>query len=282
MDAPVYHRFAAAAIALAACRSGNIPSSTTPVASAADLRVTQVRFVPGETITWSVTFAGVLAARARLAVGEGQGHDGRKEIVVRAEAGAAGLGTLVGESQEVLSSWIDPQTGVPIQTEHYGINRERTQRTLVTRAAGKAELLITRARTGEPPAPPVKRTHLLPPVPVYDNLAALAALRGWDARPGGRATLWAFSGTQLWRTVVEVEKEEELDTDVGRLPARKLVATSVRMTTNLREDTSRPARKWAIWISTDERRIPLRIDAHLDFGDVVVRASSYATEQGED
>src|SRR5262249_26591879 len=48
MDAPVYHRFAAAAIALAACRSGNIPSSTTPVASAADLRVTQVRFVPGE------------------------------------------------------------------------------------------------------------------------------------------------------------------------------------------------------------------------------------------
>ncbi len=282
MDAPVYHRFAAAAIALAACRSGTIPALTTPVAPAVDLRVARARLLPGETITWTVTFAGVLAARARMAVGDGRGTDGRKQLVIRAEAQAAGIGTLVSESQEVLTSWIDPETGVPTQTEYYSVNNERTQRTSITRAAGKAEQVVTRARRGEPPAPAMKRMHVLPPVPIYDNLAALAALRGWDAPPGARATIWSFSGAQLWRTVVEVEKEEELDTDVGRLTARKIVAASVRVTTNLKEDTNKPPRKWAMWISTDERRIPLRIDAHLDLGDVVVRASSYATEQGED
>jgi hypothetical protein len=282
MKAPVYHRIAAAAIGLAACRSLGVPAAVTPIAPAADLAIARSRLVPGETITWTVTFAGVQAARARMAVGASGSADGHKQIVVRAEAQSAGLVTLLSDSQEVVSSWIDSATGVPSQSEFYSVDAGRTQRVMITRAAGKAEQVITRARTGEAPVPEQKRTHLLPAAPVYDNLAGLAALRAWDPSPGARATLWAFAGTRLWRSVLELAKEEDLDTDLGPVRAHKIVATSVRMTPSLKEDNSRPPRSWTVWISSDDRRIPLRIDAHLDFGDVIVKVTSYATAQGED
>ena len=282
MNGPVYHRFAAAAIAVAACRSGGtqVAASTTP-APAAELAIPHSRLVAGETITWSVTFAGVQAARARMAIGQSDAGD-KKQIVVRAEAQSAGLVSLLADSQESVTSWIDPASGVPTQTEFHSVDAGRTQRVSIAWSPGKAEQVIARTKTGEAPGQPQTRMHLLPASPVYDNLSGLAALRAWDAHAGARATMWAFAGSRLWRTVIEAGAEEDIDTAVGKVRSRKLTAASVRMTSNLKEDTSKPPRTWTMWISTDERRIPVRIDAHLDFGDVVVKCTSYAASESQD
>jgi len=274
MNTPIYHRIAAAAMAVGACGGrASAPATTAPSASAAVLAVSRPHLVSGETITWVITFAGVQAARARMAVGE----VGGKEIVVRAEAQSSGILTMLKESQEVATSWIDAESGLPRQVELYSVDGERTQKVLITRADGKAQQVITRSRRGEPPPEPKTRVHALPPSPVHDNLSGLAALRAWEPKPGERATLWSFGGSRLWRTVLTAEKDEDVETELGVMRARKISASSMRMTLTAEEDKSRPARQWSIWISTDERRIPVRIEAHLDYGDVVVRATSYET-----
>jgi hypothetical protein len=276
MNPPMYHRIAAAAMALAAC-GGKASSPATagpaaPAAPAAALSVAHPRLVPGETITWVVTFAGVEAARARVAVGQVGGN----EIVVRAEAQSAGIMTMFKESQEVLTSWIDAETGIPRQSEVYSVDKERTQKILITRADGKAKQVISRAPRGEV-APEAKvRVHDLPSGPVYDNLSAMAILRAWEPKPGERATIWSFGGSRLWRTVLTAEKEEDISTELGTMRARKITGSSTRMTPKAEVDkVPSPAREWTMWISTDERRIPVRIEARLDVGNIVVRVTSF-------
>jgi len=119
------------------------------------------------------------------------------------------------------------------------------------------------------------RKHLVPNDRVYDSLSALAVLRGWDARPGARVTLWTFGGMRLWRTTIVVDREEDIDTSLGRIRAVKLAATSVRMASNLAEDRSRPPRTWQVWLSRDAKRIPLLVKADMDIGQVAVRITSY-------
>ncbi len=281
------HRAATLRFGLAALAACNAPATATAPAPgavrapAAALSVARPFLVPGETITWSVSFAGVEAAQARMAVGEVGGTDGHHEVVMRSEVRAAGLLSLVSSSEESVTSWIDTATGVPTLTEYSTHSAQAVEQSRITRGQGKATKSITTTKLGEGPRPPLILVQNLPAAAAHDQMSALATIRAWDAPPGTRATLWAYGGVQLWRTSIVVGTEDTLDTELGRMRARKLVATSVRLKDDLSDDP-RPPRSWSIWLSSDERRIPVRIEAHLDFGDVIIRATSYATSPGEE
>src|SRR5262249_48172182 len=103
-------------VANAATETASPPAATLP--SGPEVALAGRPFiVPGENITWDVSFAGISGGRARLAGGALGEEHGQRVVVLRAEAESAGVVTLLKESHDSVVSWIDADSGLPTRTE---------------------------------------------------------------------------------------------------------------------------------------------------------------------
>jgi len=280
---PAYHRILAlatlAGLALSACSGGagiaSAGASEPPAAPAAALTGAPF-FIPGETMTWDVTFAGIEGGRARLAVGQVGNEEGRRLVVLHADAESAGLAAVIAQAHDSVRSWIDVDSGIPTRTE-----------SSTTGAAGKPYVEHAESVAGEPVADvqifseksgdqAVRKKTRLPTVHTHDPLSALLALRGWDAPRGGRVTVYSLGGTRVWKNVFTVEGREDVDGPLGRRAAIRIRGVSTRIqSVTLVDDTSKPPRTFTVWLTDDRQRIPIRLTAHTELGDVVANATSY-------
>ena len=62
---------------------------------------------------------------------------------------------------------------------------------------------------------------------------------------------------------------------LGSRAAVRVTGVSTKLTTSLSPDTKTQPRTFTVWFSNDTERIPLRVVAHTEYGDVEVRATSY-------
>jgi hypothetical protein len=231
-------------------------------------------FVPGETITWDVKFAGVQGGRARLAVGEVGAEQGRRLVILRGEAESAGVVALLRDSRDTISSWIDADSGLPTRTESASMGSGKPVVVHAARVPGVAMALLHfwTARTGDDGQ---RKEQRLPTTQTHDPLSILLALRAWGAPRGGRATLYSLGGVRLWKNVFTLDGSEELDGPLGRRGAVRIRGVSTRITAALADDTTRPPRTFTVWLSDDAQRIPLRFAAHTEVGEVVASVTSY-------
>jgi hypothetical protein len=253
--------------------AGPAPASAPAAAPAPVVSLDAVapRFVPGEAMTFEVTFRGIEGGRARVAVGAPTLVDGRRVLALRASAESAGLVATFKEMRDDLTTWIDADSALPLRTESDANITGKAVQVKAVFAADRAsaELEITRGEKTRT----VKR--VLPPAEVYDPLGALLVMRGLDAPDGARAVFYTLGGQRLWRTELTVAGREELRGPLGRFACVRLEGVSTRLATNLKDDTRKPPRRFSVWISDDARRLPLRITAHTELGDVNVIATSY-------
>jgi hypothetical protein len=236
-------------------------------------------FVPGETLTWEVTMAGIKGARARLAVSVPGDEGGRRAVILRAEAESSGIALLIKEARSSVASWIDAETGVPFRTESdsFGIGS-----TLTVHAARHpdeagepvADFRIIKTKGGEA-GDTRERTQRLPVSETHDPLSATLALRAWSAPVGTRAVFYSLGGVRIWKTTVTFEGTEELSTALGRRRAVRLSGVSIRLHRSFEEDHSKPERHFSIWVSDDDQRVPLKITARTELGDVTAKVTSY-------
>jgi hypothetical protein len=237
-------------------------------------------FVPGETVTWDVTMAGIRGARARLAVSETTVEDGRRTVVLRAEAESSGIAVLIKEARSAYVSWIDADTGVPRRTESDSAGLTKTltvhaSRRLDDDGAPLADFRVLRGKHGEEPNEVRARTRRLPVFETHDPLSATLALRAWKAPAGTRALLYSLGGVRMWKTTLTHEGSEELKTEIGRRRAVRIAGVSVSLTPSFDEDRAKPPRTFTIWVSDDDQRVPLRITARTELGDVTAKVTSY-------
>jgi hypothetical protein len=181
--------------------------------------------------------------------------------------------------RSAIASWIDADNGVPYRTESdsFGIGN-----TLAVHAARRlddgdepvADFKILRGRDKEG-GEARERTQRLPVFETHDPLSAMLALRAWVAPVGTRALLYSLGGVRMWKTTLTFEGFEEMQTDVGKRRAARIAGTSIRLSRSFEEDRSKPPRTFKVWVSDDDQRIPLKITAHTELGDVTARVTSY-------
>jgi hypothetical protein len=233
-------------------------------------------FVAGEAITWDITMSGIQGARARLAVGEPSDSEGKKVVVLRAEAESSGIAVLIKEVRSSMASWIDADNGVPSRSESdsFGIGD-----TLLVHADR------VREESGEPAADfkiarksreGVQEKHQrLPVFETHDPLSATLVLRAWNAPKGTRALLYSLGGVRLWKTVLTIEGHEEMRTAVGKRKTVRIAGVSTRLKPSFEEDKSKPPRTFTLWVTDEDQRIPVKIAARTEMGDIVASATSY-------
>jgi hypothetical protein len=79
----------------------------------------------------------------------------------------------------------------------------------------------------------------------------------------------------LWHIDVTVGDKDQLETELGPMPALRFDAHTYRLKRDGSRDTQSDERKFSVWISDDDGRVPLRITARTDYGDVKMLIVEY-------
>jgi len=121
-------------------------------------------------------------------------------------------------------------------------------------------LPVRATKNGEP-----ERVALQAGSDVRDILSSLFVFRAQPMRTGAPVCMEVFAGRKIWRVTGQVAVRETIDTPLGRIPSMRIDAEAVRT------DDARVKRGAHVWVSDDERRLPL-----VAIGDVrgkVIRAT---------
>ena len=245
------------------------PSAASPSTHAAPSG--EVGLNPGESMAFEVRLAGILAGEAQLAVGELGDYEGHHAVVVKSRAATAGAAALVKHIVDEATTVIDMDTGRPLALETR-VEQGDTEATATAKFTGNiADIMY--ARSDE--KAPHKQTIDFGKVTVHDAHSAMAQLRGWRATPGTTRSVFVVGGRRLWRVDVTYVGEDTIGSAIGNRRAVHFSGESYRTRRDLTAETAKPSRTFSVWLSDDADRVPLKVTAHTELGDIVMDLTEY-------
>lgn len=262
-------RALALALALAAC--GGIEAH--PVAPAAAVMAPaqkELGLYPGETMAFEVKLAGVLVGEAQLAVGEPGLVDGKTAVVVRSRAATAGAAALLKRISDEATSLIDTATGAPISVDTEVWNGERHITAHSTFQGTTAKIRYQRND-----AKPIDLVVDFKTNQLHDSHTAMAQVRSWRGAAGDRRTLYVVGGRRMWRVDVTYVGADTIGTELGNRKAIVFEGISYKVRKNLAVDEKAPSRTFRVWLSDDADRVPLRVAAKTELGEVEMTLTDY-------
>lgn len=108
------------------------------------------------------------------------------------------------------------------------------------------------------------------PAPL-DYASAILQIRGWDLSVGSQHPLFISSNGKFYLIEMETKGIENMATKFGQMDAFRVEPISAYPQSRI----FREGGKMAIWISSDERRIPLRLDVKTSFGSASMRLDAF-------
>lgn len=236
---------------------------------------------PGERMTFRMQLRGVELAAMTLAVGEITELDGHEVIMVQSHAHSVGLANLVAAVDDTFTSWIDVATG---RTHRFTVaefetgSRTNIEHTVahIGQRAGTTIPVEFALNDAAPRPEPQAVSH----ADIWDFNTFLIALRSWEGRPGTRTSMEAFRSRWMWQLDVTIGARETLSTELGEMPALRFDAHGFRLQRTGQRDLSSETRAFSIWISDDDGRVPLKVKAKTDYGDVTLDIVDYQPGTG--
>lgn len=226
---------------------------------------------PGETMAFEVHIAGVLAGQAQLAVGQPGEIDGRQVIVVKSRAATAGAAALIKQISDEATSVIDVETGRPISLESLIVNSGKRTTASAKFSGGIAEVTYQRPTDTEPKTTKINFGNVV----VNDAHTAMAQLRGWKATKGSVRTVYVIGGRRLWRVDVTYAGEQTIGGALGNRRAIMYQGKSFRAKPNMTIESNKPARTFTVWLSDDADRVPLKVTASTELGEIAMELTDY-------
>ena len=227
---------------------------------------------PGESMSFEVRLAGVLAGEAQLAVGQIGEVDGHRAVVVRSRAATAGAAALFTKISDEATTTIDIETGRPLLLEtvvEQGDKRITASATFTGTIAH-----VKYQRTGDKDSKTVALNFGT--AQVHDAHTAMAQLRGWKGTKGQTRTVYVIGGRRLWRVDVTYAGEETIGSALGNRHAIVFSGKSYRARNNLTLESATAARTFKVWLSDDADRVPLKVTATTELGDIVMDLLEYS------
>lgn len=273
---------AAAAIGCAGAEATTLPPAP-PVRPAATAAVA-VGLSPGETMAFEVRLAGVVAGEAQLAVGTIGDYEGHRAVVVKSRAATAGAAALLKHVVDQATTTIDMDTGRPLALETL-VEQGNSKTTATAKFTDRfADITYQRSEEREP-----HKLRLdfgigaVQGVTVHDAHSAMAQLRGWRAAPGTTRTVFVVGGRRLWRIDVTYAGQEAIGSTIGNRRAVRFTGRSYRARRDFTPETAQPSRTFTVWLSDDADRVPLKVTAKTELGDIVMDLTEYnrSGETGE-
>ena len=128
------------------------------------------------------------------------------------------------------------------------------------------------------PAPEPQRVSM---PETWDFNSFLVALRSWEGAPGTKVTVEVFRSRYLWHLEETIGAKEKLTTALGDLPALRFDGRVYKLDRNGVRVPDSDERRFSIWISDDDGRVPLQIVAKTDYGDMKMEITDYQPGSGQ-
>jgi hypothetical protein len=234
---------------------------------------------PGETMAFEVRLAGLVAGEAQLAVGQLGDYQGHRAVVVKSRAATAGAAAMIRHIADEATTVIDLDTGRPLALDT--VVEQGDSRTTASAKFTANVADITYARSDEH-APHHLRVDFgrgaaaSAGIQVHDAHSAMAQLRGWRPTPGTRRTVFVVGGRRLWRIDVTYAGQDTIGSAIGNRRAIRFFGESYRARPDFSPETPRPTRTFTVWLSDDADRVPLKVAARTELGDVVMNLTEYS------
>ncbi|MCI0672538.1 MAG: DUF3108 domain-containing protein [Myxococcaceae bacterium] len=221
-------------------------------------------FGPGEQSTYRMHWLGITAGTTRITVGAQTEQWGRPVWPLVAIGQTESFFRVYPIRDRFISYW-DTQTQSSVGSEFHQDENKVRRRMRVRFNAAEGKAMVLKQKEGQPSH---EATVDVPPG-VTDVAAATFALRNKPLAVGQRYEMPVFTGTRVITMRADVVGTETLDTTLGRREVFKL-----RVQT---EFTGRLAsrRDMHVYLTMDEARVPVRIEADLVLGKVVAELSDY-------
>lgn len=228
------------------------------------LEVPDLFFLPGEVFQWEVSFRGVTAGRAVMAVGE-PGREGERDVLIlRSRVESAGVAAALSHVRDEITTWIGLDAGAPVL--HHADIRSADPEAMVQTEFGEGPFEIDVSRVGR--SPRTYRQELPENYYAHDIHSLLGALRAWQADPGDEGFAYLLSGRRIYHFTATYGEVESLSTKFGPVEAVRIDAIAWRLQSDLEVDPDRSPRELRLWLARDGTRAPVRIEADTEHGTV--------------
>lgn len=270
------------AVLLVGC-SGKGPATTpTPKAPVSpDLPSGPPLVTPGERMTYRIQLGGVELAQMTFAVGEISEIAGKKAVVVQGHAKSVGFANLVAAIDDTFTSWIDITSGRSLRfaVDEFETNSKvNVEHTVIDIAGRTGDMLPIQFRLNE--GTPTDEPQKVSMKEVWDYNAFLVALRSWEGPTGTATSIEVFRSRWLWHVDVKIASIGKMSTELGELPAIRVDGHAFKVDRDLKKDPTADERDFSVWISNDDGRVPLRLVARTDYGDVRMEIVDYQPGTG--
>lgn len=229
---------------------------------------------PGEQMIYRISLHGIDVAEFTVSIGAATTLDGKPVIPVQTHAVSSLLLTLFHKVDDTLATWIDPTTGKPVAfraKEMASAKSDAVEETDVTFAPGKFQVKVL--RDGQP----IDEEQLVKHE-IYDVPSMLVFVRGWDDAAGTKTTVDVMRSRTAWRVDFTIGDHEGVTTALGDLQAVRYDGEGVRILRSGEIDPDSDRRRFSMWISDDADRVPVRLVAHTDYGDIRMDLVDYRAE----
>jgi hypothetical protein len=237
----------------------------------------EVGLNPGETMAFEVRLAGVVAGEAQLAVGAIGDYEGHRAVVVKSRAQTAGAAALLKHIVDEASTVIDMDTGRPLALETF-VEQGNSKTTATAKFTDRAaDITYQRSEDNQPHRMRIDfGAGAAQGVPVHDAHSAMAQLRGWRAAPGTTHAVFVVGGRRLWRIEVTYAGQDTIGSALGNRRAIRFTGRSFRTRRDFTPETAQPTRTFTVWLSDDADRVPLKVTAKTELGDIVMDLTEYS------
>lgn len=211
----------------------------------------------GEKFVYYIRWFGIPVGNASMAIPEITELNGRKVYHLKAEVETSKWFSMIFKMRDRLDSYIDVEGLYPLKFVRYQreggykaeeimeydhINRVATYRSLINKSVKTMEI----------------------PVGVQDMLSCLYWIRLQEVKPGSSIFVDVNADEKNWKLEVKVLGSERIE----MLNLGVFDAFLVEPIAQFRGAILRKGKMW-VWVSADERRIPLILKAQTPFGPIV-------------
>lgn len=231
---------------------------------------------------YKLSLQGVELATYELGIGDATDVAGKQAIVVQGHAKTVGFVSFIATIDDHFTSWVDVTNGRPLrfQTDEYASGSKTDIEHAVIDLAGRTGNTVS-VTFHLNDAPPREEPQLASQPVVWDYNAFLLALRAWEGAPGSALAFEVFRSRYLWHVDVTIHGKDTLSTELGELPALRIDGRTYKLDRKGVRDPGSTERKFSMWISDDDGRVPLEIRATTDYGDLKMRIIDYQPGTGK-
>ncbi|MBF0453247.1 MAG: DUF3108 domain-containing protein [Magnetococcales bacterium] len=224
--------------------------------------------VPGEQFTFNVHWMGIPAGRAEMKMN--QAGPGKFDLEAMVET--IGMVRFLHSLKDTLRSkgeWLE--NGGFRSTSYFKDQRKGSQVRQVDYQFDRETKVVTRLRKGEKPIP-IKISS----IKVNDPLAVFYTLRGLSNLEPGKSLVWiTVDGRREYNMQVDIGKPAQRFTPLGRF---KIIPIKVKIPSS--GELFRQEEAIEIWLTDDERRMPVRVETRLSLGGVAADLVAYRDGRG--